>query len=65
MSETAQGSIGAMPLVSKDSNGNNGTRKIEKQSLEYAIRSGIAGGLAGCAVSVHRRSFMSVLTAIP
>lgn len=49
MSETAQGSIGAMPLVSKDSNGNNGTRKIEKQSLEYAIRSGIAGGLAGCA----------------
>lgn len=49
MSETAParpGSIGAMPLVSgtKDNN-----RKIEKQSLEYAIRSGIAGGLAGCA----------------
>ncbi|CAG8235003.1 unnamed protein product [Penicillium salamii] len=48
MSETAhQSSIGAMPLVSTKEKDN--TRKIEKQSLEYALRSGIAGGLAGCA----------------
>ncbi|CAG8898934.1 unnamed protein product [Penicillium salamii] len=47
MSETAhQSSIGAMPLGSTKEK--NNTRKIEKQSLEYAIRSGIAGGLAGC-----------------
>jgi hypothetical protein len=53
MSETAHSgsSIGAtMPLVSTSAAGNK-NRKIEKQSLEYAIRSGIAGGLAGCAVS--------------
>lgn len=55
MSETAParpGSIGAMPLVSSTP---DNKRKIEKQSLEYAIRSGVAGGLAGCAVSVRRR----------
>ena len=28
-------------------------RKKEKQSLDYALRSGLAGGLAGCAVSSH------------
>jgi hypothetical protein len=54
MSETARSgsSIGAtMPLVSSTTTAGNKTKKIEKQSLEYAIRSGIAGGLAGCAVS--------------
>ena len=27
-----------------------GRRKVEKQSMEYVLRSGLAGGLAGCAV---------------
>lgn len=27
--------------------------KIDKQSTEYIIKSGIAGGLAGCAASAH------------
>ena len=25
-------------------------RKVDKQSLEYVVKTGIAGGLAGCAV---------------
>lgn len=25
-------------------------RKVDKQSLEYVVKSGIAGGIAGCAV---------------
>jgi hypothetical protein len=28
------------------------TKKIDKHSLDYVIRSGIAGGLAGCAVRI-------------
>lgn len=27
-------------------------KKVEKQSLDYALRTGLAGGLAGCAVSL-------------
>lgn len=29
----------------------SGKNKIEKRSFDYVMRSGIAGGLAGCAVS--------------
>ena len=28
-----------------------GQRKVHKQSFDYVLRSGLAGGLAGCAVS--------------
>lgn len=28
-----------------------GQKPVEKQSLDYVLRSGLAGGLAGCAVS--------------
>lgn len=29
---------------------NPGAGKLDKQSLDYVLRSGVAGGLAGCAV---------------
>jgi len=31
-------------------------KRVDKKSLDYIIRSGVAGGLAGCAVSMTRRA---------
>lgn len=31
--------------------GMNGIKPVDKRSLEYVLRSGLAGGIAGCAVS--------------
>lgn len=62
MSETAQpGSppVGAAtkPIVSNNTaamdKSQSGDNKIKKRSWDYVMRSGIAGGLAGCAVSLH------------
>lgn len=33
-------------------NGRPGSRELNKRSLDYVLRSGLAGGLAGCAVSL-------------
>ena len=41
---------GSNKLLREDSNEQK--NKINKQSMDYVIRSGIAGGLAGCAVGV-------------
>jgi solute carrier family 25 protein 16 len=62
MSETAQpGSSpfggATKPIVSNNTAAmdkpKSGDNKVQKRSLDYVIRSGIAGGLAGCAVSFH------------
>lgn len=62
MSETAQpGSspVGAAtkPIVSNHTAAmdktQSGDNKINKRSWDYVMRSGIAGGLAGCAVGLH------------
>lgn len=37
----------------------SGDNKIHKRSLDYVMRSGIAGGLAGCAVSFHGLSIIA------
>jgi solute carrier family 25 protein 16 len=44
---------GANPIESSNTamNKPQSDSKIEKRSLDYVMRSGIAGGLAGCAVS--------------
>lgn len=36
--------------VRKD--GSGGVKQLDKQSLDYVLRSGLAGGMAGCAVSL-------------
>lgn len=56
MSKTASpGSshIGGANLIESKNTAMNKTQsdKIQKRSLDYVMRSGIAGGLAGCAVS--------------
>jgi solute carrier family 25 protein 16 len=33
-------------------NGRTGSKELNKRSLDYVLRSGLAGGLAGCAVSL-------------
>ena len=39
-----------LPKASVDDQRNGGP--VKKRSLDYALRSGLAGGMAGCAVSV-------------
>ena len=46
--ETSVGGV-ARPLSQAASR-----RKVDKQSAEYIVKSGIAGGLAGCAVRMIR-----------
>ena len=36
------------------------SKKVDKRSLDYILRSGLAGGMAGCAVCVpHRKKLPS------
>jgi len=35
-------------------------KHLNKQSMDYVLRSGIAGGLAGCAVSHERSGFPGI-----
>ena len=39
------------PIVAQESTGVQ--KPVDKQSLDYVLRSGLAGGLAGCAVSYN------------
>lgn len=39
------------PQVDKKARGER--RQVNKRSLDYVLRSGLAGGLAGCAVSIR------------
>lgn len=36
---------------------NASTKPVDKRSLDYVLRSGLAGGVAGCAVSVSLSIF--------
>ena len=40
-------------------------RKVDKQSLDYILRSGLAGGLAGCAVRTMYLKHTAILTVTP
>jgi solute carrier family 25 protein 16 len=58
MSETAGSSLirGATePIASTHTDtmhkSKNADKKVDKRTLDYVVKSGIAGGLAGCAVS--------------
>lgn len=45
-------------------NGSGGIKQVDKRSLDYILRSGLAGGLAGCAVSREYRSFQAYVTVV-
>lgn len=48
-SQAAAIDSGPAPQVKKDAPG--GPKQLNKRSADYVLRSGLAGGLAGCAVS--------------
>lgn len=39
------------PIAASEAGGQS-EKRIDKKSLDYLIRSGVAGGLSGCAVSM-------------
>lgn len=59
LEESIRDSRGAscLPVIDDDSLEISGasrseTKRIDKKSMDYLIRSGVAGGVAGCAVSI-------------
>jgi hypothetical protein len=48
-----QGGAGGQ-YVNADEQKNQGNKPVQKNSLDYILRSGLAGGAAGCAVSARR-----------
>lgn len=47
----------------EDRKGEGQTKHLDKQSVEYVLRSGLAGGLAGCAVSRQSLLLLSLYLA--
>lgn len=44
--------------------GGQSEKRVDKKSLDYLIRSGVAGGLSGCAVSMIRPTCVTKTNAI-